>query len=586
MYHKTITKIEPDGIEECYDLTVPNEHNFFLGNGVLSHNCITGMEGCITGDSKIRIHRLGVGKEYPIKYLYQQIHKQKEIKKSDRWKKGKIRVRSYNGKEVRLHNINDIVYSGKKEVFELSLKNGLKIKLTANHKVMTRKGFIELQNLTKKDEVMCDEIHTRKKGRKMVKVRDLSLRVPHPYHKRPLVAKLILEARMNNLKFIKYLDILLNEKEIAKTLKYVNPKIHAIHHKDGNHYNNSLDNLSAVLLKDHYINHGMYENFSQGLPYFSNVKAITKLGIEDTYDIQCKEPYHNFSANGMIIHNSGKSTAVMSIAKYVDPTFPGMPLNDGTTRRTCERIVFSAEDLMKQIDKSKPGQAIVFDEAVMGFMAADASSEIQKILVKKMVTIRKKRLYIFIVIPSLFLLRKYMAVFRTRALIHFYSPDGLARGCFKFYSYDTKRALYFKGYKEFNQGAVREDFKGTATNTEGFFFDIYEYEAKKDKAILSLTSKKSKKEQNQENKEIIYKGQRDALLYYMFQKEKQSNPKFNFKVFSEILQKQLGNGLYFTSGQLPGIKRNGLTYIEENWKLEIKAKQIKDIEKKLSRIKF
>ena len=34
-----IKSIKPIGIKKCYDLSVPIYHNFFLGNGVLSHNC-------------------------------------------------------------------------------------------------------------------------------------------------------------------------------------------------------------------------------------------------------------------------------------------------------------------------------------------------------------------------------------------------------------------------------------------------------------------------------------------------------------------------------------------------------------------
>lgn len=216
------------------------------------------------------------------------------------------------------------------------------------------------------------------------------------------------------------------------------------------------------------------------------------------------------------IEGSAKSTSSFSIAKYVDPTFPGELLNEETTHRSCDRIVFTAEQFLKAVDTSTVGQAIVWDEAVLGFMAGDASTEIQKMLVKKMVTIRKKRLFIFIVIPSIFLLRMYMAVFRTRACIHFYSPDGLARGFFKFYSYDSKRQLYIRGKKEFNQNAQKADFRGRTTNTEGLFFNLKEYDDKKTAAIREITEKpKKEKEEQKEELSITnlkYKVQRNRLI--------------------------------------------------------------------------
>jgi len=267
------------------------------------------------------------------------------------------------------------------------------------------------------------------------------------------------------------------------------------------------------------------------------------------------------------MEGSGKSTATMAIAKYCDPTFPGRPIDNTLSKRTCDRIVFTPNDLMTAIDNSKIGQAIVFDEAVMGFLASDASSEMQKILIKKMVTIRKKRLYIFIVIPSIFLLRKYMAVFRSRALIHYFSPDGLSRGSFKFYGYDTKRELYFRGLKEFNQGASKYDFIGHCTNTEGYFFNQEEYETKKDMAIRSLTQTKGTKTKKTEEK---YMNQRNGLwciLNPLLEQLGYTRTKDKVK----YIQEKGGNGMKFSAGMLTAMKSAGLKYISENFdKQEIK----------------
>jgi len=138
------------------------------------------------------------------------------------------------------------------------------------------------------------------------------------------------------------------------------------------------------------------------------------------------------------MEGSGKSVGTFTLAHFVDNTFPGQPLNDGTPRRKCDRIVFTPKQFMEAVDNSKPEQAIVWDEFVLGGMSVDAMTTMQRLIVKKMVTIRKKRLYIFLVIPTIFLLKKYFAILRTRALVHFYTPDGVARGYFKFYNYQTK----------------------------------------------------------------------------------------------------------------------------------------------------
>lgn len=187
------------------------------------------------------------------------------------------------------------------------------------------------------------------------------------------------------------------------------------------------------------------------------------------------------------MEGAGKTTFASAIARFCDPTFPGEPVTT-TGWRSTDRIVFTIDQIMEAIDDAKPGQAILIDEAALSMISQDAGTEIQRVLIKKFITIRKKQLFIFIVIPSIFLLRKYFAIFRTRALIHTYCPDGLSRGYYKFYSYATKRKLYIYGVKEFNQQATAADFSGKFINTENYFYDPKEYEKKKDRAIYQLTN--------------------------------------------------------------------------------------------------
>ncbi len=241
------------------------------------------------------------------------------------------------------------------------------------------------------------------------------------------------------------------------------------------------------------------------------------------------------------IEGAGKTTLAFTIAKYCDPSFPGPLLEDGTGRRRCDRIVFSAKQILETIDKAKIGQAIVIDEAVLSMFSQDHGNEMHKVLLKKFVTIRKKRLYIFIVIPSVFLLRRYFAVFRTRALIHCTTRNGIERGYFKFYSYNTKKDLYLKGIKEFNQNSVVADFRGTFTDTEGFFCDVDEYDEKKETAILSLTKDKEERKLAPKNQKIAY--QRDTAMKYIYDHKKLAQgPLYTLYKFSDFLKDELKLG--------------------------------------------
>jgi hypothetical protein len=285
---------------------------------------------------------------------------------------------------------------------------------------------------------------------------------------------------------------------------------------------------------------------------------------EFVYGINIDSPSHMLiTREWCVSYNSAKSTNVMSIAKYLDPTFPGELVGDGTTRRRCDRVVFSAGQFTDAIDAAKPRQAIVFDEAVMGFLAADASTEIQRALIKKMVTIRKKQLYIFVVLPSIFLLRMYMAIFRTRFMLHYYTPDGISRGYFKFYSYETKRRLYITGKRDFNQDAAKYDFAGRATDTSGLFFPIDEYEDKKDAAIQSIVAEPERKKEDTKNAQYLLKGQRDVMVWGLYKDQKRLNQNLTFENFAEWLATKYGETMRNTGEGVRKMINNAQRFLEK-----------------------
>lgn len=238
---------------------------------------------------------------------------------------------------------------------------------------------------------------------------------------------------------------------------------------------------------------------------------VVPIGAGEVFGFELDTESHWYiTDNWYVTRNTGKSTFAFTIAHFLDHTF------------NLDRVVFSPEDLMKQIDAALPESSIVFDEAALGMFSTDSALKIQSILIKKFITIRKKRLYIILVIPSIFMLRKYFAIFRTKFLLHCYTPDSLTRGFFRCYGYEQKRKLYLLGQKMFDQGAVREDFVGRFVDTEGFFFSPEAYDAKKELAIRSLTSEmEDRKILTPQNKQAII--ERDLLLmgfYSLFKYDK------------------------------------------------------------------
>ena len=187
---------------------------------------------------------------------------------------------------------------------------------------------------------------------------------------------------------------------------------------------------------------------------------------------------------------TGKSVMCMQTAFYCDPTL------------TIDRITFNPDDFEKAILSAEKYQAIVLDEAYSGLSSRGAMSSINKKIVQMLTVIREKNLFIFIVLPSFFDLDKYVAVWRSRALIHVYSEKDFQRGFFKFFNTERKKNLYMLGKKFYSYKVQSPNFSGRFANM--YVVDEEEYRKKKrstamkpddfNKSFLMSTARKVKTE--------------------------------------------------------------------------------------------
>jgi hypothetical protein len=219
---------------------------------------------------------------------------------------------------------------------------------------------------------------------------------------------------------------------------------------------------------------------------------------------------------------TGKTTFSQMIGHYLDPS-----LHLGN-------VVFTGEQFMQAVQTAKKGQCIIWDEAIIDLSTQDFSTEMQKILIKFFTTIRSKQLYIMLLIPNPFMIRRYFFVFRTLFLLHTYSRTGIDRGYFKFYSFKRKKSMYLKGYKDWNMSVEMPNFIGRFSNTEGFFINTTEYESKKQEAIKRITESGEKG-----NKEKLIEAFKDKVLKLEIQnKQWKEKLKEKYEVkFAEIKQK-------------------------------------------------
>lgn len=265
--------------------------------------------GCVSGDTKLQV-LLGAGKGR-IKTIKEMFDRQSKYPNS------RNRCRALKGDSFGQHDIEQVVYSGNKEVYRLILEDGKELKATKNHKILTPNGYVKLEELSPRDVVLTNGIElpvfSPTTGTRVNKPdKDGYIRVRCPSHPRAWKSAKIV-----------YEHILVVENHLGR---YLLPG-ELVHHKDRVRHNNDILNLELKSSHDHLVGHGedYRKNLDGGISPVSGgevvvipkkvaIKSISYVGFEDTYDLVMKNPHHNFVANGIVVHNSGKTLASMALA--------------------------------------------------------------------------------------------------------------------------------------------------------------------------------------------------------------------------------------------------------------------------------
>lgn len=187
---------------------------------------------------------------------------------------------------------------------------------------------------------------------------------------------------------------------------------------------------------------------------------------------------------------SGKSVLAMQMGYYCDPSL------------TVDRIVFTAKEFRTAIITAEKYQTVIYDEAYTGLNSRAAMSLINRTLVGVLAEIRQKNLFIFVVMPCFFDLDKYVALWRSRALIHVYTGKNFERGFFSFYNVDKKKYLYIEGKKFYSYGKPRPNFIGRFTNS--YPIDEKEYKKRKRDSLMAREETREKKEITKEIEEALF----------------------------------------------------------------------------------
>ncbi len=146
----------------------------------------------------------------------------------------------------------------------------------------------------------------------------------------------------------------------------------------------------------------------------------------------------------------GKSTLAMQHAFRLDPN---LSLNN---------IVFTSKQFKDAIRTLPKHKALIWDECFKGLSSKGALSKANKEVITLLQECRQRNLFIFLVLPTIFLLEKYAAIFRSHALIHaaFYKTNPKLR-YYKVYNYKNKSLLYLTGKSlyDYSRPRIRHSYR-------------------------------------------------------------------------------------------------------------------------------
>lgn len=312
---------------------------------------LTGGPGCLSGSTELLIEsdarRGRGGRPCRLVDLYYKFHKilRRGKSKNKFWSGGVRTLSLFPDGGVNYNTIEDVLYNGVREVFELRTSNGRVVRATADHLIRVpdtalnadTDGYCRLDALRIGDPIVVRREATAPPAGSTQKDRTnrAMMHVPlHPFavtkrvkarigggrvrtytYKLVLTSRLAVEAAVNKMSLQQFVRILRGKTQLRGL--WFCPSGHEVHHLDGNVQNNRADNLAVLTKSSHAQVHGVEnrKHFGNQLPEQDVIVSITPVGAEPVYDLVMAEPSRNYVAGGVVVHNCGKTQTTRAVIK-------------------------------------------------------------------------------------------------------------------------------------------------------------------------------------------------------------------------------------------------------------------------------
>lgn len=320
---------------------------------------LVGPPGCLRGDAEVTYRRgaRNSGRSIRLDDLYEKFN---GISSSSRgWDTTMpTYLHSLDPDGVMFYNrVISVVKAGKKPCVKLSLVSGESLVLTGTHPVGIPGGrFIPVEDLKVGDHVLLrGSMKPQATGGKKLdarpprRIENVKYHPHGSYHedseyyayKRIAYARLVVEAHMNKMDVDEYIHALKHNERMSSSFKFLTPEME-VHHVDEDTLNDELSNLMVLDKAEHAREHSKLENFTVEYVKIGEVLSIEDAGSVMTYDVQMDMPANNFVANGILVHNTGKSLIAKAISSEL-----GVPLVRLDFGRVFNSLVGASEQRMR-----------------------------------------------------------------------------------------------------------------------------------------------------------------------------------------------------------------------------------------------